>query len=166
MGYTLRVKVSLFLISGFLSLSGCTYVDCGTVKEISGVLQTSDGTAVEGWVGASERERETCQIYCSISDREKIGDPSETRSGLVHTGEDGSFKLRNGSGISWGYSLLFGVIPLGSTTPPEVAPVKCLYLYIHDESGWHTVRVDVTAEQQARSEPGRRWIDVGVVNVR
>jgi len=145
--------------------SGCIMVDCGWVQHIDGVVATQGGQPVSGWVGASDRERAPEQWCEPIPSREEWGKPHETWLGLTHTKEDGSFQLHHGSGITWGFTLLFGFIPLSSTTPPEVPVVDYVFIHVHDERGWHSIHVPLTPKQQSKSEPGERWINVGKITL-
>ncbi|MHC4982984.1 MAG: hypothetical protein ACYTF6_07435 [Planctomycetota bacterium] len=147
------------------SSTGCVMVDCITVRHIEGVLVDARGRAISGWVGATEREANPEQACHSISDREEWGEPEKSWLGLTHTGEDGRFSLDHGSAITWGYTLLFGFIPLGSTTPPDVPILDHIFLYVHGKDGWRTVPVPLTPEQQTRSKPGERWIDISRIVV-
>ena len=147
------------------SLAGCTIVDCGTTRHIDGVLVDATGKPVSGWVGATEREAKPEETFDSISDREEWGEPEKSWLALTHTREDGRFSLDHGSGIRWGYTLLFGFIPLSSTTPPEVPVLDHIFLHVHDGSSWHSVRVDLSSEQQNRREPGERWISLGRIMI-
>jgi hypothetical protein len=145
-----------------LSAAGCYHADCVTVRHIRGVLVESNGRPVSGWVGATEREEKPEYTYEAIAVREKWAGPDTSSLGLTHTGENGRFELVK-SRITWGYTLLFGLIPLGSTTPPEVLVLDELFLHVHDEVGWRSVRIPLSPEQQTRSKPGERWVSLGRV---
>jgi len=137
-----------------LSSGGCAMVDCGTTRHIEGVLVDAKGDPLNGWVGASEVEK----------DPKQWGEPEESW-GLTHTRKSGEFRLQRASGINWGYALLLGFIPLGSTRPPEVPILDEVYLHVHDASGWRSVRLALSPDQQTRAKPGERWIDLGRVVV-
>ena len=66
---------------------------------------------------------------------------------------------------TWGYTLLFGFIPLGSTTPPEVPVLDHIFLHAHDQSGWRTICAPLSREQQTRRKPGERWVHLGEITV-
>jgi hypothetical protein len=165
-GVTMKTLVLVCMTAAALPLAGCIMVDCGTVRHIDGRLVDADQRPINGWVGATLDQRNPEETYDAITDRERWGDPDKSWLGLTHTDEDGHFDLRCGSGINWGYTLLFGFIPLGSTRPPDVAVVDHLFLHIHDDRGWRSTRVALTPEQQARAEPGKRWVGLGTVILR
>ena len=155
----------VFIAVVALSSTGCVIVDCGTTHQIEGVLVDGGGKPISGWVGATERDAKPEKMYGLISDREKWGDPDKSWLGLTHTAEDGRFNLDKTSGITWGFTLLFGFIPLSSTTPPDVPVLDHVFLHVYVNDGWHTVRVSLTPEQQSRHKPGERWIDVGRITI-
>jgi hypothetical protein len=80
----------------------------------------------------------------------------------VSTSENGRFEQEMMTGLAWGYTSLFGIIPLGSTHPnPPV--LEKVYVAIERSRGdWCYLELPVTRAQQ--SEPGA--VELGDVTVR
>jgi len=146
-----------------LSATGCVNVSCGTVRHVEGTLVDVAGKPIDAWVGVSNEQADLDRRYGDFSIRLQIGKPDETWCGLTHTRQDGHFVLKDGGDIIWGYTLLFGFIPLGNPCPPRVPVVDHIFIHTRNDEGWRSTRVPLTAEQQKRHKPGQRWVDLSTV---
>lgn len=136
-------------------LSGCTIVD-GSLKYVV------EGTAVDG---AGEP---VAGAKVAVTTRQGF-DPSVERPdwpGFALTEKNGSFTASTYDG-SWGYSLLFGFIPIGSTTPPIPPTIDRVYLHYQRDkaSAWQQVALPVDVSAQGEAEPGQRRVQVGTVKL-
>lgn len=77
--------------------------------------------------------------------------------------EAGRFSMRF-QGDAWGYALPT-FLPVDPPEPPVPDKLNKIVLYIHDPQGWRIAEVPVTDDQQARAQPGVRWIDIGTVKI-
>ncbi len=144
-------------------LGSCRRVEGSLTYHVSGRLVNPAGEPVTGWVGLTERRAEPAGAFGPVADREAYGEPGETWLGLTHTRPDGRFTLAHTTGPAWGYNLLLGCIPVGDTTPPEPDALDRAFVHVHDGTDWRSVRVELSADQQARVKPGSRWVHTGTV---
>jgi hypothetical protein len=85
----------------------------------------------------------------------------------VATDSSGWFEQQCNTGLSWSQTLLFGFIPLARCgqvpTPP---PLKEIFIMVRDDEQWRYLRWPLSPDQQSRTGPAERWIDVGTVRIR
>ncbi|KKN89410.1 hypothetical protein LCGC14_0239170 [marine sediment metagenome] len=139
-----------------LPVSGCTQVDGGARYIVSGKLADALGNPVAG-----------ARLAVSIRRGDlPLDDESSDWPGFSKTEEDGSFSGMC-YGANWGYALLLGVIPVGSTGPPTPEAIEEVYVFYRLASGgeWYKERVQTDEADQERAEPGTRWISVGIVQI-
>ncbi len=147
----------LLLLS--LAGSGCTNVDGSTVYSIQGRLTASDSQLPirEGLIVVARSSTfHPDDLLPSDSDWSGFGRPDS----------DGRFAVEI-EGPPWGYSILFGFIPIGSTEPPIPRPPEKLYVFYQRRQGssWRRLSSDVKSSEQDQVEKGKRWVKLGNIDV-
>jgi hypothetical protein len=150
-----RSRLALALLSlSVLALSGCAVVDCAFTYHVSGRLVNGDtGAPLAGSrVAATRRQFESAT--------------SDNWPGWAHSDSTGRFMADLVTGPAWGYSLLFGFIPLGSRIGPVPPPLDTFFITAEDAGGARqTSEVATPAGGQERTAPAERWIELGDLSV-
>jgi len=151
-GITSRLNSRCVLPLVLFILSGCSYSDGGFFYHV-------DGRAIDP--GGSPLSQRAIMAYF-----ESFKVNTESERGAVRTGDDGSFSVRFGTGLAWGCTRLFGLVPFGPTNGPKPPRLESLYFAVQEPAGtWQYVEVGLTREQQSKAAPAERWIKVGDVRV-
>lgn len=142
------------LLAVFLQ-SGCAYVDCGFKYNVHGtVIDSSTQEPIVNVKMAVEN-----QLF--DVNKENLNWP-----GFSYTDDTGSFHDTFGTGITWGYQLLFGFIPIGSTKGPLPPKLQHVVLYVEKSDGsWYVQQIRIAETQQKRVAPAERWIELGTISI-
>ncbi len=82
------------------------------------------------------------------------------------TDRRGGFEDTFGTGIEWGRTHFLGIRVHGPKTPPIPPERSEVCLYVEETPGqWITQRVPVAPEQQRRTAPAERWLDLDTIAV-
>ena len=135
---------------------GCINVDGSTVYTVHGRLTE---------LGGQQPIREGLVAVATSSTFDPDDLPSDW-SGFGRPDSDGRFAVGT-EGPPWGYSLLFGVIPIGSPEVPIPPPLEKLYVFYQRsrKSSWQRLSPDVGSSEQDRVEKGKRWVQLGNIDV-
>lgn len=146
-GATALVPICLLMV-------GCANVDGGTIYAVRGRLMRSGKPVSTGLVVANMSK--AFDPYDLPSDWPGYGKPDSQGHFAVST-----------EGPGWGYTVFLGFIPVGPTEPPVPPRITCMPLYYRDnnDSRWQRVPVYTDASTQEEAEPGKRAIDLGVVEL-
>lgn len=150
---------ALLVVLAFLS--GCSFHDGGFTYHIGGrVLEANEAPLPQRPLVAGLRHRSI------MADLRPFAVTAPDERVAFRTNDEGYFSLRFGTGITWGYMKLFGLIPLGSTKPPVPPRLENLYVAVQVLSGtWRYTDLELTKEQQRKAARGERWIDVGTIRI-
>jgi len=149
------IGLSLFMsAAAVLCLAGCAVVDCAFVYHVGGRVVNGDtGEPLEGTLVAASKEE--------LGPAMPPDWPGWARSDSL-----GRFSADYVTGPAWGYSLLFGFIPLGSKTGPVPPPLDTFFITAEDASGvLHSYEVATPPGGQMRTAPAERWIESGELSV-
>ena len=140
---------------GVFSLSGCAYVDCGFEYHVHGTL-----------IDSSTKEPMP-YVKMDFSDNSfDVTKEDPNWPGFSYTDGAGNFKDTFSTGITWGFQLLFGFIPIGSTKGPLPPEIQHVVLYVEKSHGsWYVQQIPVAAAQQKRVAPAERWIELGTISI-
>jgi hypothetical protein len=146
--YRHAVYVGLLCVAMALE-AGCTMVDGYWGYACNGRMLWRDTNTpaadVELWIAGS-RVPEDMMAY-------------RTQGASVVTDEQGRYSASFSGGM-WGYTLLFGLVPLGSTSPPVPPELSVAYVYVRENGQWREVEVPLPQGCQQRAEQGKRHITV------
>jgi hypothetical protein len=143
---TVSILLSLALAA---VLSGCTNVDGGYRY----IYHASWNKATE-----NDKRPETIGLVVSLSHVAAY----RLDAMSVKFPQAGELQGKVASGITWGYTAIFG-IPLGDTRPPIPPPIDSLYLYIDNGKSWKEIVVPLAAESQRSA--GRGWRQLELENI-
>lgn len=99
---------------------------------------------------ATLRDREWPEMDEVLSEDVTAGRGSQTDSRGRYRGEFG--------GDGWGYTLLFGFIPLSSTKPPVPPLLGNILVYAKVNGHWRKYLVPLPREAQPAPKPGKRHL--------
>lgn len=86
---------------------------------------------------------------------------------FYRTDVNGVFSGGYNTGLSWGYTKLFDIIPLGSTTPPFPPKLKSIFIGLKPPGlDGYIQEVNVTPDMQKRAKSAERWIELGTIKIR
>lgn len=119
-------------------VTGCAYHDGAFVYTASGRLVDDQQQPV------ADRP-----IFVSFGPLSPTTRPAEVR---YRTSIDGQFSQKLMTGLAWGYTSLFGVIPLGSTNP-KPPPLERIYIAVESPTGeW--VEREIALDKSQQKERG------------
>lgn len=133
-------------------LSGCICNDGGFVCHVDGrVMDTNESPLSQRSVAAYMRPfPATVEDECDS----------------LRTDDEGRLLVNFRTGLTWGYTELFGLIPLGSTKGPAPPRLETLYPAVRSPPGtWQYAALRLTKEQQRKAAPAERWISLGDIRM-
>ncbi len=145
---------SFVLAIAAAAVSGCAVVDGAFTYHVAGRIVDGDtGNPLAGKrVAASKQELE----------------PGTTDNwpGWALSDSAGRFSADLVTGPSWGYSLLFGFIPIGSRVGPIPPPLDTFFVTAQGADGSRrSYEVATPPGGQSRTAPAERWIELGGLSV-
>jgi hypothetical protein len=158
---TLRTGLFLLVLQSVLFCQGgCTNVDGflrytyeGTLKHSPSGAAIAGATVVPRFVELSSDQQEEVLLGDVASGRASITDPGGHYSGSL-------------VGDMWGYSMVLGFIPWGSTQPPVPTLYDHITLYIRVDGKWHKEKVSLAVQAQPPGKPGVRHMIIPEVSLR
>lgn len=146
---TLSSIVILHIMTLLAVLSGCANVDGGYMYTYRARLSSA----------TKDKRPEEIRLVVSLSPVavERLDAMS------VNFPRTGELEGKLASGITWGYTAIFG-IPLGDTRPPIPPLIDSLYLYIDNGNSWKEIVVTLAAESQRSCGSGWRTLELGNIS--
>ena len=142
---------------GVASCGGCVMADGGFTYHTRGTLVADE----------SGRPLAGVTLMLALEDWFQEEDLRWFDENAFVTDASGRFEFSRPTGLAWGQTFLFGFIPLERfgqvPTPP---PLKEILLMVREDRQWRFTPLPLKPDQQPKSAPIERWIDLGTVRLR
>lgn len=151
-----RMPLVLLALVGGLWCGGCVMADGVYTYHARGVL-------VEA---GSSQPLQDVKLSLALRDWEHPENRSWLDKTAISPDASGCFSVSGTTGLAWGTTYLFGFIPLQrcgqAPTPP---PLKEVFLFVRVDEQWRVLRIPLNIDQQNKTGPAERWIELGTVQV-
>lgn len=150
------LALAMFVLTGIFC-SGCVMGDGCFTYHASGVLIEEK----------SAQPHADIKLYFSFTNEVHQEDCSWINQKAVSPDAAGRFDFSFNTGLSWSATFLFGFIPLQNFgVPPTPPPLKEVFLFAQENGHWQSMRIPLRPDQQTKTAPAERWIDLGTVSIR
>jgi len=153
--WCLQILVKVFFVIIFLMpISGCSFADCAWIYKLEGIA-------------LDDKHQKVVAVSVSTLEPKRFEQEPYLSSRIVKTDSNGFFNVKyTGSGITWGYQELFGVIKLPPTGHPEPPLLDNVKLYIQKPGEeWKSIEIQCASLKQEYVEPGIKKVDLGGIVV-